>query len=176
MEGLVNSKILYAQLGQTILVGPLLLCFGETMSQLTATILGRGHSGTRLGAQILQNSGFWMGPKHNDSDDLLPLGGAYEAAHVIGRSVEHDGGLNWSWDHLHTGEIPQDWIDAWKTFIRPITKSPRPLSGWKLPETILSFPWLFRGMSDTRFIWWVRDPRDCILKHHVTPTLRPRAG
>jgi hypothetical protein len=44
--------------------------------------------------------------------------------------------------------------------------------GWKLPETNLIFPWIVRLLPEIKYIYWVRDPRDCILGPHRTDDLR----
>ena len=40
--------------------------------------------------------------------------------------------------------------------------------GWKLPETTLAFPWIARMFPDARYLYLVRDPRDCIINGHLT--------
>lgn len=142
------------------------------MTQVTATILGRGHGGTRLAASALMAAGFYMGDRHNDSNDMLPLGGAYEAAKIAGRQVRHLGGCRWDFSALHTGPIDPAWTRHMETFLAPILNSNAVRRGWKLPETILSFPWLARAFPDVRYVWWIRDPRDAILRSHVTDDLR----
>ena len=43
--------------------------------------------------------------------------------------------------------------------------------GWKLPETTLIYPWIVRKFPQARYIYWVRDPRDSILRQHKTDDL-----
>jgi hypothetical protein len=43
--------------------------------------------------------------------------------------------------------------------------------GWKLPETVLGFPWVTRLFPNAFYIHWVRDPRDQILAPHITDRL-----
>ncbi len=139
--------------------------------QTVAAIIGRGHSGTRLAAQTLAASGFYMGDRHNDSDDLIPIEPAYEAARIAGTYVEELGALSWNFDRLFTEPVPDDWTAAMSEYLRSIAESDAPLRAWKLPEMVLSFPFLARSMPDVHYILWVRDPRDCILKKHATDDL-----
>jgi hypothetical protein len=44
--------------------------------------------------------------------------------------------------------------------------------GWKIPETTLIYPWLVRMYPDINYIFWVRNPRDCILDTHPTDDMR----
>ena len=48
---------------------------------------------------------------------------------------------------------------------------PDQLVGWKIPETTLVYPWIQRLYPDTKFIFWIRDPRDSILGRHITDDL-----
>ena len=44
--------------------------------------------------------------------------------------------------------------------------------GWKIPETTLVYPWITRLFPETKYIFWIRDPRDSILNNHRTDDLR----
>ena len=43
--------------------------------------------------------------------------------------------------------------------------------GWKIPETTLTFPWIVRMFPDVRYVFWIRNPRDCVIgrQHHGQP-------
>ena len=41
----------------------------------------------------------------------------------------------------------------------------------EIPETTLVYPWIARMYPDIKYIFWVRDPRDCILSGHLTDDL-----
>ena len=43
--------------------------------------------------------------------------------------------------------------------------------GWKIPETTLVFPWIVRLFPEIKYIFWIRNPRDCILGGHLTDDL-----
>jgi hypothetical protein len=44
--------------------------------------------------------------------------------------------------------------------------------GWKIPETTLVYPWIVRIFPEIKYIFWIRNPRDCILNRHLTDDLR----
>lgn len=43
--------------------------------------------------------------------------------------------------------------------------------GWKIPETTLAYPWIVRMFPEARYIHWIRDPRDSIMRPHRTDNL-----
>jgi len=135
------------------------------------TIIGRGHSGTRAMSHTLVASGVFMGEPLNKSGDLLPPQAMYDACRVLARHVRWLGGLEWDWSALHTMEIPTDFTDLINTYLRTVMQSKDEHKGWKIPETTLVFPWIVRQFPDARYIFWVRDPRDCILGRHLTDNL-----
>ncbi len=72
--------------------------------------------------------------------------------------------------------IPDEFTELIHTYLHSVleehAKTPDALVGWKIPETTLVFPWIVRMFPDTKFIFWVRDPRDCVLNRHITDDLR----
>lgn len=135
------------------------------------TVIGRGHSGTRSMSHTLSASGFYMGAGLNDSGDLVPAEELYEACRVMARHVRHLGGFNWDFSALHTMPIDPEFARLVNSYLRSVLASDAPNKGWKLPETALIFPWIVRMFPDIRYIYWVRDPRDCILGRHLTDDL-----
>jgi hypothetical protein len=135
------------------------------------TVIGRGHSGTRAMSHTLSASGAFMGAPLNESGDLLPPEAMYDACRVLARYVEWKGGLEWDWSALHTMEIPQEFIDLIQRYLISIRQSPTEHKGWKIPETTLVFPWIVRLFPEIRYIFWIRDPRDCIVGGHLTDDL-----
>ena len=135
------------------------------------TIIGRGHSGTRAMSHTLTASGVFMGDWLNDSGDLYPGWPVFKAALVIAKHVIWKGGVEWDFSRLHTMPIPDDF----KWFVDEHLKSLNGRSeehlGWKLPEYTFLYPWLVRLYPDVRYIYWVRNPRDCILSAHLTDDL-----
>lgn len=136
------------------------------------TVIGRGHSGTRAISHTLYTSGVYMGNILNASGDLLPPEAMYEACRVLARYVEWKGGLEWDFSRLHTMDIPKEFTDLLDTYLQSVHRSTDRVRGWKIPETTLIFPWLVRLYPDIHYIYWVRNPRDCILGEHITDDLR----
>jgi hypothetical protein len=138
---------------------------------MTITIIGRGHSGTRAISHTLSASGVFMGPQLNESGDLVPADDLYEACRIMARHVRHLGGLRWDFSEVLRMEIPPEFIARVESYLAGVLTSPAPRKGWKLPETTLIFPWITRLFPDVHYIYWIRDPRDCILNRHLTDDL-----
>jgi hypothetical protein len=89
----------------------------------------------------------------------------------MARYVEYKGGLEWDFSRLFTMPIDPAFPRLIESFLASVLGSDSPRRGWKIPETTLVFPWIARMFPDAYFIYWVRDPRDCILGGHVTDDL-----
>lgn len=135
------------------------------------TIIGRGHSGTRAISHTLTASGVHMGEPLNDSGDLVPPDAMYEACRVMARHVVHLGGMRWDFSRLHTMAIDPAFTRLIEDYLGSVFSSGMPHRGWKIPETTLIYPWIVRLFPGIRYIFWIRDPRDCILGGHVTDDL-----
>ena len=135
------------------------------------TIIGRGHSGTRIMSQTLGESGVYMGDQLNKSWDLVPPEKMYEACRVMSRHVAHKGGTEWDFSKLHTMDIDPEFKTLLESYLASVLTSDAPLKGWKIPETTLVYPWIVRMFPDIHYIHWVRDPRDSIIGAHVTDDL-----
>ena len=138
---------------------------------MIVTVIGRGHSGTRAMSHTLSASGVYMGEPLNVSGDLLPPEAMYDACRVMARHVRWKGGLEWDFSALHTMPIPAEFTDLIHAYLKTVLQSPAPHRGWKIPETTLVYPWIQRLFPDIRYIFWIRDPRDCIIGGHVTDDL-----
>jgi hypothetical protein len=136
------------------------------------TVIGRGHSGTRAMSHTLSASGVFMGDQLNKSGDLLPPQAMYDACRVLAPYVQWKGDLEWDWSALHSMEIPAEFTHLIDTYLVSVLSSPAEHKGWKIPETTLCFPWIRRMFPDIKYIFWIRNPRDCILGHHLTDDLR----
>lgn len=132
------------------------------------TVIGRGHSGTRAMSHTLTASGVYMGEPLNHAGDLLPPDDLYEACRVIGRYVDHRGGTSWDFSKLQAMPIDPAFTRLLDSYLASVWSSDVPWRGWKLPETTLIYPWLRRLHPDIHYIYWIRDPRDCILGRHLT--------
>jgi hypothetical protein len=135
------------------------------------TIIGRGHSGTRAISHTLSASGFFMGEPLNQSGDLLPPQDMYDACRVLAQYVRWNGDLSWNWDELHTMPIPEEFTRLIHSYLTTVENSECENKGWKIPETTLVFPWILRLYPDIKYIFWIRNPRDCILGRHLTDNL-----
>lgn len=138
----------------------------------TITVIGRGHSGTRAMSHTLSASGVFMGAQINGSGDLIPPESMYDACRVFARHVEWRGGLTWSWDAVQRMEIPDEFASLIRAYLASVQSSNGRHKGWKIPETTLVLPWITRMFPDIKYIFWIRDPRDCIIGGHLTDNLR----
>ena len=138
---------------------------------MLTTIIGRGHSGTRAISHTLTASGVWMGEPLNKSGDLLPPQAMYEAARLIASHVRWLGGLEWDFSRLHTMPIPPEFESLIRSYLRSVLTSPAEHRGWKIPETTLAFPWIVRMFPEARYVFWIRNPRDCVIGRHITDNL-----
>ena len=137
------------------------------------TVIGRGNSGTRAISSTLSRSGVFMGePFKVDSCDLVPAEDMYEACRIIARYIPWRGGLEWDFGPVQTMPIPAEFTHLIERYLKSVLASPAPRRGWKLPETTLCYPWIKRLFPDIHYIFWVRNPRDCITNFHHTDDLR----
>ena len=122
-------------------------------------------------SHTLSASGVFMGGKLNGSGDLVPAEDFYDACRVMARHVRYLGDLNWDFSALHDMPIDLDFKRLVNGYLRTVLHSDAEHRGWKLPETVLALPWIVRMFPDINYIYWVRDPRDCILGGHMTDDL-----
>ena len=135
------------------------------------TVIGRGHSGTRAISHTLYASGVYMGSLLNPSGDLVPPQAMYDACRVLAQYVKWNGGLSWDFSELHTMPIPAEFTDLLSTYLSSVWGNKAEHKGWKIPETTLIYPWLVRLHPEIHYIFWVRNPRDCIIGRHITDDL-----
>ncbi len=136
------------------------------------TIIGRGHSGTRTISHTLYASGVYMGQTLNPSGDLVPAHAMYDACRIFARYVKWNGDLSWDFSRAHEAEIPPAFMRNLNRYLESVLNHSRPLKGWKVPETTLIFPWILRLYPDMHYIFWIRNPRDCIIGSHKTDDMR----
>lgn len=136
--------------------------------QTIATVIGRGHGGTRAAASWIQSAGFDLG-KTNDSNDRHPFDRVYQAGRMALESVPQLGPEAWDVAALNTCPIPREWVQLWEEYFQTMGTGDRVV--WKLPETLFSYPWLVRTFPEIRYLVWHRDPRTAILKKHGTDNL-----
>ncbi len=136
------------------------------------TIIGRGHSGTRAISHTLSASGVFMGAPLNASGDLLPPEAMYEACRILAAHVKWQGGLSWDFSRLAGIPIPAEFRRLIESYLASVLPSPAERRGWKIPETTLAYPWILRMFPQIKYIFWIRNPRDCIIGGHLTDDLR----
>lgn len=136
------------------------------------TVIGRGHSGTRAISQTLYASGVYMGQTLNPSADLVPGHDMYDACRVFARYVRWNGDLSWDFSRAHAAEIPALFTKLLSDYLASVLNHGGARKGWKIPETTLVYPWLARMYPDIHYIFWIRNPRDCIIGSHKTDDLR----
>jgi hypothetical protein len=139
---------------------------------MLVTVIGRGHSGTRAMSHTLSASGVFMGAPLNQSGDLLPPQAMYDACRVLARHVRWRGGLEWDFAALHRLPIPEEFRQLIDAYLHSVLTSPAQHRGWKIPETTLAYPWILRLFPEMKYIFWIRNPRDCIIGGHITDDLR----
>ena len=126
---------------------------------MIVTVIGRGHSGTRAMSHTLSASGFYMGAGLNESGDLVPAAAMYEACRVFARHVVYRGNCQWDFERLHTMPIDPAFRRLVEEYLASVLASDAPDKGWKLPETILCFPWIVRLFPQIHYILGTRSPR-----------------
>jgi hypothetical protein len=136
------------------------------------TIIGRGHSGTRAISHTLSASGVFMGEPLNKSGDLLPPQDMYDACRVLAKYVRWQGDLEWDWQELFNEQIDPAFEPLIRRYLTTVMNSDSEHRGWKIPETTLVFPWIIRMFPDAKYIFWIRNPRDCIIGGHLTDDMR----
>jgi hypothetical protein len=92
----------------------------------------------------------------------------YDACRVFARHVHWQGGLDWDFSEAQRMEIPQEFNDLLDDYLSSVLENTSEHKGWKIPETTLVYPWIVRRFPDAKYIFWIRNPRDCILGRHVT--------
>lgn len=135
------------------------------------TVIGRGHSGTRAISHTLYASGVYMGRLLNPSGDMVPPEDMYEACRALAKHVKWLGELKWDFDELHTADMDPEFIRLLESYLASVLNSNAEHRGWKIPETTLVYPWVRRRFPDIKYIFWIRNPRDCILARHLTDDL-----
>jgi len=135
------------------------------------TVIGRGHSGTRAISHTLYASGVYMGRRINASGDLVPPDEMYEACRLFARHVRWQGDLNWDFSAVQTMPIEPAFVQLIERYLAPVLECTAVHRGWKIPETTLVYPWIVRLFPEIKYIFWIRNPRDCILNGHLTDDL-----
>ena len=123
-------------------------------------------------SHTLSASGVYMGSPLNGSGDLLPPEAMYDACRVLARHVTWRGDLEWDFEALHSMPIPAEFERLIRSYLRSVLESFAEHRGWKIPETTLVYPWILRMFPEIKYIFWVRNPRDCIIGSHITDDMK----
>jgi hypothetical protein len=145
---------------------------GSTDSMFVV-VIGRGSGGTRLASEMLQKSGVHMGSV-NVSGDLVPADEMYRAARLAGQRVRWAGRHRWHFSGLVGSEPPPEYAEHVRRYLSSVTSYAYPGGaprGFKLPETLLSFPWFVQLFPEAHYIHWTRDPRSALTRPHITDYL-----
>ena len=113
-----------------------------------------------------------MGRTLNASGDLVPPHLMYNACRVFARYVKWNGDLSWDFSRAHEVEIPERFTGLFNRYLETVLTYKGRLKGWKIPETTLVYPWMVRMFPDIHYIFWIRNPRDCIIGSHGTDDMR----
>lgn len=138
---------------------------------MVVTVIGRGHSGTRILSEIFRKTGIYMGEHINSSGDLIPPDKMYQACRIFGNYVKYVGNFEWDFTYLNKCKIPNEFIVLIEEYLNDILTSNNLNKGWKIPETTLIYPWIIRLYPDVKYVYLIRNPYDNILKRHVTDYL-----
>ena len=131
-------------------------------------VVGRGHSGTRLPAELLMKNGVFMGAPLNKSMDLIGTHQVYYGlCRDAGSRVFHVEGAKWDTSRLVLGDLPENFDSSLEKYLASLITA-EGKRGWKMPESSLIYPWLARRFPEMKFVYWVRDPRDVIQGPHIT--------
>jgi hypothetical protein len=125
-------------------------------------------------AHTLYASGVYMGSKLNAYGELVRdehfslkiwrrRDTMRDACRILARHVEWKGGLEWDFSKLHAMPIPEKFQKLIRWYLKPVLNHESAARGWKLPETTLVYPWIVRMFPEIKYIYWIRNPRDCVL-------------
>ncbi len=143
----------------------------ETSEVGLTTVIGRGHSGTRMLSQMFYASGVFMGNHISHRGDSLPPQAMYDACELVADHVRWTGDLSWDFSSLHAMPIDKRFEELVRTYLQSVLASTSSVRGWKLPETTLAYPWIVRMFPQAKYVHIMRDPRDGLLRPHRTDDL-----
>lgn len=112
-----------------------------------------------------------MGERLNVAGDLVPPESMYRACICFGGFVKYKGGFEWDFSGVFSKEPTKEFRRHLENYLETVLRHKTERKGWKIPETSLIYPWVVRMFPEAKFIYWIRDPRDCILAGHGTDNL-----
>ena len=66
----------------------------------------------------------------------------------MAKYVTFMGGLTWDFSKLHTMKIDPEFVRLVEEYLESVLESNSEHKGWKLPETVLIYPWIIRMFPD----------------------------
>ncbi len=137
------------------------------------TIIGRGHSGTRIPSAVLHDNGIFMGKSvaGRVSKDTTPAKPMYETVRYMNKFVKYNGSLQWDISHFLDNPPDRQFETLIRGYLRGILAHNSPIKGWKIPETTFTYPWLTQLFPNAFYIIWDRHPYDSVLSPHVSDKL-----
>ena len=136
----------------------------------TIIIVGRGHSATRIISNSLAQSGIYMG-KTNPMGDMIPGGSMYEAAKIFSGYVSYKDGLEWDFSTALNMDPTEEYKTHLTQYLRPLFGKSMNVKGWKIPEALLSLPWIVKLFPNARYVFWIRNPLYILYGDHGTDKL-----
>jgi hypothetical protein len=91
---------------------------------------------------------------------------------VFAKYVEWRGGFEWDFAKVLSMDPDPVFTRLIESYLSDVLENPAEKKGWKIPETALVWPWILKTFPEINGIYWVRNPRDCILRRHLTDDLR----
>jgi len=152
------------------------------------SIQGKGHSGTRLFADTLDQSGIFMGEKTKrrhqqgaresagfshirsnwkfvgDTMDKGPWGPIREIYALSLEFVSQKSFGEWDFSKMVNDHIPEKVIISYFDYISDLLESNFDFCGWKMTESMLFYPWTVRIFPEWYYIHVVRDIRSHIFR------------
>ena len=146
-------------------------------------VQGKGHSGTRLFSDTLEQSNVFMGSavkrrhrlsgefthirsqwKHvGDTMDKGPVGHMLKIYDLSLPFVSQKSFANWDFSRMVSDKIPEKVQDIYFEYLSDLKNSKSDIVGWKLTESMLVYPWTVRLFPDWYYIHVVRDVRSHLL-------------
>lgn len=132
-------------------------------------VIGRGHSGTRTIAQTLFTSNVYMGATVNSACDLISPDVDIEELNILLRTIGYNilrrSETEWDFGAPNNMSVPTRARLILGEYLQGVLNH-EGLSGFKIPQLTLLYPWLLKLYPDAKYIHMVRDPRDAILGNH----------
>lgn len=129
-------------------------------------IFNKSHSGSRLLARLVEESGVFMGAHQNESKDSLDM---MELVNHLVCEYYPDYESLWGNRLMKQGKLHDLVLKVFSRHLDGFDPEGGGLWGWKLCETAYILPFLDFLFPDARFIHIIRDGRDVAFSDHTAP-------